>query len=90
MMHLAGDWSRATGQMPEAGRSDRTGFGGLVHSVFQWVYVPKAARQAEIDEAIDTAAGAASYCLRRFWEDVEEGRTRSSEEDFLGRGGEEP
>jgi hypothetical protein len=90
VMHLAIDWSGATGQMPEAGRSDRTGFGSLVHSVFEWVYVPKAAPQVEIDEAIDMAVGAASYCLRRFWEEVEQGRKRSSQEDFLRRHGEEP
>jgi hypothetical protein len=36
-MHLAIDWCRATGQPPDQGRSDATGFGELVHSVFDWL-----------------------------------------------------
>src|SRR5581483_8398107 len=36
VMHLALDWATATDVMPQAGRSDRTGFGDLVHAVFDW------------------------------------------------------
>lgn len=81
VMHLAMDWLHATGQMPRPGRSDETGFGSLVHSVFQWLYVPEAAPHEEIDKA--------SYSLRRYWVEVEQGRTRPSLEDFLRRRGEE-
>jgi hypothetical protein len=34
---LATDWIKATGKQPSPGRSDRGGFGDLVHSVFQWL-----------------------------------------------------
>jgi hypothetical protein len=34
---LAIDWTIATGKAPSPGRSDHTGFGDLVHSVFQWL-----------------------------------------------------
>ena len=37
VMHLAIDWYQATGERPEQGRSDATGFGELVHSVFDWL-----------------------------------------------------
>jgi hypothetical protein len=42
VMHLAIDWYRATDQPPEDGRSDATGFGELVHSVFDWLCEPGA------------------------------------------------
>jgi hypothetical protein len=42
VMHLAIDWCKATGQSPEDGRSDTTGFGEVVHSVFDWVGEPGA------------------------------------------------
>jgi hypothetical protein len=45
VMHLAIDWSQATGERPEQGRSDATGFGELVHCVFDWIAKP-GARQA--------------------------------------------
>ena len=35
--NLALDWIRATGCEPSPGRSDQSGFGDLVHSVFQWL-----------------------------------------------------
>jgi hypothetical protein len=88
-MHLAGDWLRATERMPEPGRSDRTGFGKLVHLVFEWVCLPEAGSQKPIDEAIERATEAASYCLRRYWEEVEQGRLRPQLDDFLGRHAEE-
>lgn len=34
---LADPWQRFTGTFPKPGRSDHTGFGDLVHSVFQWL-----------------------------------------------------
>ena len=37
VMLLAIDWCQATGQRPAEGRSDATGFGELVHSVFDWL-----------------------------------------------------
>jgi hypothetical protein len=44
VMHLALDWYTATEAMPKAGRSDRTGFGDLVHAVFDWNDEPGAAQ----------------------------------------------
>jgi hypothetical protein len=40
VMYLAIDWSLVTGAKPPPGRSDHTGFGELVHSVFQWLEEP--------------------------------------------------
>jgi hypothetical protein len=40
VMHLAVDWTIATGTEPLPGRSDHAGFGDLVHSVFQWLSEP--------------------------------------------------
>jgi hypothetical protein len=42
VMHLAIDWTNATGAKPLRGRSDCSGFGDLVHCVFQWVDEPSA------------------------------------------------
>jgi hypothetical protein len=50
---LAQAWEHATGILPSAGRSDETGFGELVHSVFQWL---------EMD-------GQAEYALREYWKE---------------------
>lgn len=38
--HLAIDWDLATDSEPSPGRSDRSGFGDLVHSLFQWLDEP--------------------------------------------------
>jgi len=38
--NLALDWIRETGCEPSPGRSDQSGFGDLVHSVFQWLDEP--------------------------------------------------
>jgi hypothetical protein len=55
ILQLYGDWLHATEGLPRAeGRGDHTGFGDLVHSVFQW-----------IGESEETA----TYALRRYWED---------------------
>jgi hypothetical protein len=50
---LATAWGRATGDFPAVGRSDETGFGDLVHSVFQWLGMD----------------GQAEYALRRYWKE---------------------
>jgi hypothetical protein len=42
VMHLAIDWTIATGSKPLPGRSDHRGFGDLVHCVFQWLHKPAA------------------------------------------------
>ena len=52
VMYLAMDWSQATGSPPKPGRSDNTGFGDLVHSVFQWLTLPD---------------GSATHAMRRYW-----------------------
>jgi hypothetical protein len=49
---LAGAWYRRTDRMPEPGRSDQTGFGDCVHSVFQWLGLSHAE---------------ATYALRAYW-----------------------
>jgi hypothetical protein len=50
---LAAAWERATGDFPAVGRSDETGFGDLVHSVFQWLGMD----------------GQAEYALRQYWKE---------------------
>jgi hypothetical protein len=55
VMALGLDWLHATGKNPEPGRSDRTGFGELVHTVFQWLDISEDPYEA------------ATYSLRRFW-----------------------
>jgi hypothetical protein len=53
ILQLHGDWLHATEALPNAGgRSDHTGFGDFVHSVFQW---------------IDESEESATYSLRRYW-----------------------
>jgi hypothetical protein len=55
IQQLHGDWLHATEALPNAGgRSDQTGFGDLVHSVFQWI--------GESEERV-------TYSLRRYWSD---------------------
>jgi len=48
---LAEAWKHATGRYPPRGRSDATGFGEAVYSVFQWL----------------DRDGEAEYALRQFW-----------------------
>jgi hypothetical protein len=50
---LATALERATGKFPSPGRSDKTGFGDLVHSVFQWLGME----------------GQAEYALRQYWKE---------------------
>jgi hypothetical protein len=61
VVFLRCDWTLSTGEEPAPGRSDASGFGDLVHSVFQWL---------EISE--DTTE-AATYALRRYWDEVSGG-----------------
>jgi hypothetical protein len=74
VMFLAVDWWLATGHKPRPGRSDKTGFGDLVHSVFQLLRRPE---------------GSATYALRRYWTDVRRSQGRPGWEDFPTHHGEE-
>lgn len=74
VMHLALDWLTATGGPPKSGRSDSTGFGDLVHTVFLWLGLS--------DEK-------AAYALRRYWADVKALKAHEPLEDFLRRDREE-
>lgn len=67
-MHLAMDWLRASGETPKPGRSDGTGFGDLVHSVFQWLSLPK---------------GSAPYVLRQYWAAVRKLKGREALQGFF-------
>ena len=71
---LAMNWHSATGEAPKPARSDSTGFGDSVHSIFQWLGLPE---------------GSAAYALRRYWADVKRVNAREPLEDFLKRRGEE-
>jgi hypothetical protein len=55
VMHFALDWLHATGHTPKPRRSDYTGFGDLVHSVFQWL------------DNSGAPSKTAAYALRRYW-----------------------
>jgi hypothetical protein len=78
VMNLAGDWLGGFGEPPAPGRSDATAFGGLVHCVFEWLYVPNSATQEAIDVAIEFSTEAATYALRRHWDAVARVKGRSS------------
>jgi hypothetical protein len=67
VMHLAIDWSHALGDKPRSGRSGNSGFGDLVHSVFQWMGLRNKS---------------AIYALRRYWADVERAQNWRSSKDF--------
>jgi hypothetical protein len=71
---LAMDWQLATGSRPKPGRSDKTGFGDLVHSVFQWLRLPE---------------GAATYALRRYWSDLKMSQAPPKLKDSSKPNGEE-
>lgn len=73
VMHLALDWLTETGQPPKPGRSDNTGFGDLVHSVFQWLELPDSATNA----------------LRGYWDIVKKRKALEPIQDFLRRHSEE-
>jgi hypothetical protein len=59
VMSLALNWLHATEQALTSGRSDRSGFGDLVHSVFQWIGLPD---------------GSAAYALRQYWSEMARSR----------------
>jgi hypothetical protein len=73
VMYLALDWSHATCAMPKPRRSDKTGFGDLVHSVFGWL-LPE-----------QETSGAATYALRDYWEELRKAKTVSPLRDFFER-----
>ena len=79
VMHLAMDWLHATSQHPGTGRSGETGFGDLVHSVFQWLLNNE-----------DGGSEAATYALRRYWDTMRRRKHRPPLGDFLARHGKEP
>jgi hypothetical protein len=66
VMQLALDWLRATGKAPTPGRSDRSGFGDLVYSVFQWLCVSQ--------DHTETAV----YALRRYWDSIRRRKKRAA------------
>lgn len=74
IVSLATDWAEMTDQLPEPGRSDQTGFGGLCHCVFQWLDLPD---------------GSASHALRQYWETIKKYKAREPLADFLKRHGQE-
>jgi len=75
--HLAFDWFHGTDNTPTPGRSDASGFGKLVHAVFEWLHVVMPATQEATDLAIEAAAEAASYALRRYFAEVESAKAES-------------
>jgi hypothetical protein len=64
--NLGIDWLQATGKPPEPGRSDKTGFGELVHLIFDAIDVS------------DDPYEAATYALRRHWGEVKRVKGRSA------------
>ena len=71
VMHLALDWHIVTGRYPTKGRSDRSGFGCLVHAVFQW-----RAEDEHMNE--NSVYGSATYALRRYWHAVGKRKPRKT------------
>jgi hypothetical protein len=74
VMRLATDWFNATSELPKSGRSEGTGFGELVHSVFQWLELPESAANS----------------LREYWAYVKAAKARPNLADFLKRQSAEP
>jgi hypothetical protein len=65
VMSLALGWLHAIEHAPTSGRSDRGGFGYLVHDVFRWIGLP--------DKS-------AAYALRRYWAEVRRAKERRASE----------
>jgi hypothetical protein len=84
-LKLAILWHHATGQIPQRGRGDKTRFGKLFFLICELIHVPKAASRDSIDEAIEQASGAATYRLRRYWEQVDRGKNRPPLARAIGR-----
>jgi hypothetical protein len=76
--NLALDWLHGTEAEPELGRSDKTGFGDLVHSIFGWLYEPKAGTTAMIAVAIEKATEMAAYALRGYSAEVRRAKLQPS------------
>ena len=72
VMRLALAWFTATNESPKPGRSDKSGFGDLVHSVFQW---------------LDQPQDSAGYALRQFWGVLQRRKRQEPLKDFLTRHG---
>jgi hypothetical protein len=73
VMELASYWLLVTGSL-KSGRSDKTGFAALVHCAFQWLWPDNNDGQA-------AARGAATYALRRYWEEIRDLRLRTPSAD---------
>jgi hypothetical protein len=69
VMKLAIAWLEATDTTPTSGRSDRSGFGYLVHAIFEWLERP---------------SWSADYALRQYWAAVKENKARKPREDSNG------
>ena len=66
VMSLAHHWLRTTGKAPKPRRSDSTGFGDLVHSVFQWL------------DASEDLGQSAAHALRRYWDTVKKRKEQAA------------
>lgn len=66
VMHLAIDWTQATGQQPLRMRRDSEGFSGLVHRIFD---ILEGVDGSESDDIPDN--NGAEQALRRYWSAVE-------------------
>ena len=66
VMHLAIDWLNATGTMPQQGRSDKKGFAGLVHIIFDLDEI-KSSRKSKSDKE----PNGAEQALRRYWSAIQ-------------------
>lgn len=66
VMHLAIDWTQATGQQPLRMRRDSEGFSGLVHRIFDVLEVVDVQAPDEVPDH-----NGAEQALRRYWAAVE-------------------
>lgn len=62
VMHLAIDWTNATGEQPQKKRSDSEGFSGLVHQIFNSLGVEDTQGNNNTNKV-----NHAEQALRRFW-----------------------
>jgi len=68
VMHLAIDWTNATGEQPQKKRSDSEGFSGLVHQIFNSLGVEDTQGNNNTNKV-----NHAEQALRRFWAAVANG-----------------
>lgn len=74
VMHLAIDWLNATGMAPHNGRSEKKGFAGLVHAIFNVLEIKSAPKSDRVNEGTG-----AEQALRRYWSAVQKpGKASSS------------